>query len=60
MSIPKCKFPGGGSVHRYFYTAMQAIWNGRLGNDGSDGFGIKLRNLKIVSLNKLFKKKSFD
>lgn len=37
MSSPKKKFIVGGSVQRYFYTALQAIWK--------TGFGTKLRQL---------------
>uniref|UniRef100_A0A915ECP1 Fungal lipase-like domain-containing protein n=1 Tax=Ditylenchus dipsaci TaxID=166011 RepID=A0A915ECP1_9BILA len=39
MSWPKKTFPAGGSVQRYFFSALKSVWD--------KGFGAKLRKLRI-------------
>ncbi|KAI6182304.1 Lipase domain containing protein [Aphelenchoides bicaudatus] len=40
MSAPKSRFPSGGSVQRYFNTALKSLW--------SKGFDRKIKKLKIL------------
>uniref|UniRef100_A0A7E4VPQ7 Lipase_3 domain-containing protein n=1 Tax=Panagrellus redivivus TaxID=6233 RepID=A0A7E4VPQ7_PANRE len=39
MTAPKMTFPAGGSVQRYFYSALQSLWKA--------GFGALLKDLKV-------------